>query len=66
MVLPLYIKDEIKRTIEEQSLEKGFIITDHDYRNVLDVATRTILIHDGATRAINQPDELLDWGYLPR
>lgn len=64
-VAPIY-KDEIKRAIKEQSHEKGFIITDHDYRNVLDVATRTILIHDGATRAISQPDELKEWGYLPR
>ena len=64
-VAPIY-KEEIKRTMEAQSLKKGFIITDHDYRNVLDVATRTILIHDGTTRTINQPDELLDWGYLPR
>jgi len=42
-IAPVY-KDEIKSIIKEHSSSKGFIITDHDYRNILDIATKTILI----------------------
>lgn len=60
---PLHI-EIIKNLIRENSSKKGFIITDHDYRNVLDVSTRVILMHDGAVKTINHKTELIDWGYL--
>jgi len=63
-VAPIY-KEEIKQIVREQSANKGFIITDHDYRNILDIATRTILIHDGGTKEIKGKDELKYWGYIP-
>ena len=63
-IAPIY-KEEIKRVIKEQSKSKGFIITDHDYRNVIDIATRVILIHDGGTKEIKNKDELIFWGYIP-
>ncbi len=64
-IAPVY-KDEIKRIITEQSRHKGFIITDHDYRNVLDVATRIIIIHDGGTKEVKSKEDLVDWGYIPK
>jgi ABC-type multidrug transport system ATPase subunit len=63
-VAPLF-KEEIKELIKEHSQDKGFIITDHDYRNILDIATRIILIHDGSTKPIKNRKELMEWGYLP-
>lgn len=63
-VAPIY-KDDIKNIIREQSMHKGFIITDHDYRNIDDVATRMILMHDGGTKEIKNKDELKYWGYIP-
>lgn len=63
-VAPIY-KEEIKKLIIEQSKNKGFIITDHDYRNILDIATRTVLIHDGGTKEIKNNDELIKYGYIP-
>jgi ABC-type multidrug transport system ATPase subunit len=63
-IAPVY-KDEIKQLIIKHSEYKGFIITDHDYRNIIDVATRTVLIHDGGTREIKSKDELKFLGYLP-
>lgn len=63
-VAPLY-KEEIKKVLREQSQTKGLIITDHDYRNVLELATKVTLIQDGKTRSINQLEELKTWGYLP-
>jgi len=63
-VAPLY-KEEIKELIKGQSADKGFIITDHDYRNILDIATRIIIIHDGGTKELKSKKELIDWGYIP-
>jgi len=59
------VKEEIKQRIKEQSANKGFIITDHDYRNIIDIATKKILIFDGGTKPINNFDELKYWGYIP-
>lgn len=63
-IAPLY-KESIKNLIREQSKNKGFIITDHDYRNILDLATKVILLHDGGTKEITEIEELKFWGYIP-
>ena len=63
-IAPIY-KEKIKNLIKEQSKNKGFIITDHDYRNILDIATRIILVHDGGTKEIKNQNELEYWGYIP-
>lgn len=63
-IAPIY-KEVIKDLIKQQSDNKGFIITDHDYRNILDVSTRIILLHEGNIKNINQIDELERWGYIP-
>lgn len=63
-VAPIYI-DDIKNTIMEESKSKGFILTDHDYKNILDVSTRIILLRDGGTREINKAGEIKKWGYIP-
>jgi ABC-type lipopolysaccharide export system ATPase subunit len=63
-IAPIY-KEVIKEMIREQSKNKGFIITDHDYRNILDLSTRIVLIHDGGTKEIKNKEELEFWGYIP-
>ncbi len=63
-VAPIH-KEEIKKIIIEQSENKGFIITDHDYRNILDIATRTVIIYDGGTKEIKNNEELIQYGYIP-
>jgi len=63
-VAPVY-KEEIKGLLMEQSKFKGFIISDHDYMNILDIATRVVLMHDGGTKEIKEKDELKYWGYIP-
>ena len=62
---PIY-KESIKSMIKDQSKDKGFIITDHDYRNIIDISTRMILIHDGGTKAIRNKKDLQYWGYIPQ
>jgi ABC-type multidrug transport system ATPase subunit len=63
-VSPRHI-DDIKDAIKEQSEIKGFILTDHDYRNIMDISSRIILLHDGGTKEIKDPVELQKWNYLP-
>lgn len=63
-IAPVF-KEEIKDLIKEQSAGKGFIITDHDYRNILDIATRIVIIYDGGTKQIKHKEELKYWGYIP-
>lgn len=63
-VSPLHI-EIVKDLIKKYSKDKGFIITDHDYRNVLDISSRIILMDNGNTRVINEFNDLIDFGYLP-
>lgn len=63
-IAPVY-KDEIKDLIKTQTKTKGFIITDHDYRNVIDLATSIVLLKDGNTKPIKNSEELEQFGYLP-
>lgn len=63
-VAPILI-ESIKSLIEQQSNSKGIILTDHDYRNVLDVATEYCLIADGGLKQIKDKSELVFWGYIP-
>ena len=61
---PLHI-EIIKDKIRERAKEKGFIITDHDYHNLLDLSTSIMLMRQGATIKIKDQQELIDFGYLP-
>jgi ABC-type lipopolysaccharide export system ATPase subunit len=62
-VSPIF-REEIKKLIVENSKTKGFIVTDHDYRNVLKIATRTVVMHDGGIKEVKTTDDLVRWGYI--
>ncbi|RQW82088.1 MAG: ATP-binding cassette domain-containing protein [Geobacter sp.] len=55
----------VKNMIRLQSDKKGIILTDHDYRNVLDVANRYMILFDGGIKILKSKDEFIYWGYLP-
>lgn len=61
---PLLI-DSIKEMIISASANKGIILTDHDYRNVLELANRFCIMVDGGIRQIHTKEDLVNWGYLP-
>jgi len=63
MVEPLY-QDSIKELLTELKKEKGIIITDHYYRNVLDVSDRKMIIKDGKAIEIENEMDLIENGYL--
>lgn len=46
------------------SSTKGIIITDHDYRNVLQVSNKYYLLNDGSLKPIYGKDDLIAGGYL--
>lgn len=63
MLKPLY-KDLIKEKIGIYKREKGFIITDHYYKDVLQVANLKKLIRDGVMLTNEQDSDLINFGYL--
>jgi len=62
-ISPLYI-DLIKKSIKAQTATKGFIITDHNYRNILDISDRIFLMNNGALKQVKEEKELKKWGYI--
>jgi len=63
-IAPIH-KESIKDLMKEQSKNKGLIVTDHDYNNILDVANKVILLHDGGMKEITEKEDLKFWGYIP-
>ena len=59
------IADELKTHIARFKEQKGFIITDHYYRQILEISTRIVLINNGCNYSINNEDDLILNGYLP-
>lgn len=55
----------LKTIIKEHSRDKGLIITDHDYRNVLDISSKVVLMDNGNTKAVKKYSDLVELGYLP-
>ena len=59
------IADELKTHIARFKEQKGFIITDHYYRQILEISTRIVLINNGCNYSIKNEDDLILNGYLP-
>ena len=64
-ISPLHI-ELVKNMILDKSFKKGIILTDHDYRNVLDVANKYYLLFDGGLKPVKTKQDLIDWGYVPQ
>jgi len=62
---PIY-KEKIKRLINEYKKNKGFIITDHDFRNIIETSDRIILISNGVCKPIEKIEQLEEYNYLPK
>ncbi|QHT66105.1 ATP-binding cassette domain-containing protein [Rhodocytophaga rosea] len=61
---PIY-KEHIKTLLRAYKQEKGFIITDHDYRHIIEVSDKIILLTNGACKHIKHLRELEDYKYIP-
>jgi len=56
--------DYFKGIIKTVSKHKGIIVTDHQYRNIIDVSDRLIVIANGCTKPVTSPDDLVTYNYL--
>ena len=63
MIEPLY-KDLIKEKMEAHKSRKGFIITDHYYADVLQAASRKLLLADAKIHPVTTDAALIGLGYL--
>ncbi len=65
MIEPLY-QDAIKDLLLTIKDTKGIILTDHYYRDVLQITDLNILIKDGQTFTIRDKRDLADLGYITK
>lgn len=60
------ISAALKAAIIEQSAYKGFIISDHNYQEVLDISHQIFLLREGYLKQIQDLNELQRYNYLPK
>lgn len=56
--------EKINFLIQKNAKQKGIIITDHNYENVIKVSTELILMRNGKTHHLKHKKELIEMGYL--
>ena len=64
-ILSPKVVTEIKTIIKQQT-DKGFIISDHQYHDVLDISDDIFLLSDGHLKPIKDLTELKRFNYLPK
>lgn len=57
---------ELKQIIKKESEQKGFIICDHQYHDVLDISDEIYLLSDAHVKQIKDFEELKRLNYLPK
>jgi len=62
-VMPVHI-ETIRKIIMEAKAEKGIILTDHLYRNVMSSADRLYILANGSSYPVRSHDDLISRGYL--
>ncbi len=60
---PLYIK-KLKEVLEIEKQHKIIIITDHLYKDILDISNTLYLLKDGWSRLLKSPEELIQYNYV--
>lgn len=58
------IREHIIEYIKKRKKRKGYIITDHDYENVIHLADSIVYLQNGFLREIKEMSELVDLGCL--
>lgn len=60
------IKDYIINYIIQMKPHKGFVITDHDYENVISLADNMVFLKNGFLKKVKNKEELMTLGYLTK
>ncbi|NQY30005.1 MAG: ATP-binding cassette domain-containing protein [Flavobacteriaceae bacterium] len=58
------VRTYIINYIRKIKSSKGFIITDHDYENVINLADKIMFLKDGVLKEVINQKQLVDSGYL--
>lgn len=64
-IMPLHMQ-QLQQLLQKQKYKKGIIITDHRYREIMDVSDTLYLLRNGQSVLIHNPDDLVVHGYLPQ
>lgn len=56
--------EKVNALLLQNATRKGIIITDHNYENVIAIATKLIIIKDQKAHHITSKEELIEKGYL--
>ena len=56
--------EKVNHLIMENSTQKGIIITDHNYENIIKISNKLMLMIDGNIHQIKNKNELFEKGYL--
>ena len=62
-IAPLYV-EKFKDIIREKKNESAILITDHFYREILDVSDTIYLIKNGSSKLIQSQQDLENEGYI--
>jgi len=60
---PLQI-EKVKALLTEEKQNKGILITDHLYQDILDISDRLYVLLDGRTRPAKGTEDLETFGYI--
>ena len=58
------VREQIISILRTHKNQKGIIITDHDYQNVIKIADNILFLKDGNLKEIKHKNELIELGYL--
>jgi lipopolysaccharide export system ATP-binding protein len=56
--------EKLSDLIKISAKEKGIILTDHEYKSVLDTANRYGILVDGEIKYFENKTDLIKWGYI--
>jgi ABC-type multidrug transport system ATPase subunit len=60
------VRDYIIEYIKKMKSLKGYIITDHDYENVINLADSIVYLQSGFLKEIKDKSELVELGYMTK
>lgn len=56
--------EKVNLLLQKHATQKGIIITDHNYENVIAISTKLILMKEGKAHHLANKNELIEKGYL--
>ncbi|WP_420601626.1 ATP-binding cassette domain-containing protein [Flagellimonas sp.] len=62
-IAPVYI-ERFKKLIQDKKTESIILMTDHFYRDIMQISNRVYLFKDGSSKLITTKEDLVDNGYI--